>query len=581
MVTVPICKRLGFGAVLGYLTAGMVIGPAGLGMVRDVDNILHFGELGVVLLLFVIGLELQPSRLWVMRKSVFGLGGAQVFVSAAGLGTAAFLLGLEFTAAVVVGLGLSLSSTAFALQMLAEKKQLTTRHGRTGFSILLFQDLAVIPMLALIPLLGPGAESTGQGALVVALLKAGAVIAMVVVGGRYVVRHLFRFVAATDIHEVFTALSLLIVIGTALLMNWVGLSMALGAFLAGVLLADSEYRHALEADLEPFKGLLLGLFFIAVGMSVDLSLIRSSFGQVVLWVAGLLVLKFLVLFAIGRFSGMNVQSASSLGAALPQGGEFAFVIFGVAVTAGVLAQPLVDLLIVVVTVSMVLTPFLFNAAAAVQARWEARPVGDYEAPAEQENQVIIAGFGRVGQIVARILRAKQIGFTALEASPEQVDFVRRYGNKIYYGDASRLDLLRAANAHQAKVFVLAIDDVEASLRTARIVTQHFPGLKILARARNRKHAYQLMDLGITAIWRETLLSSLDMAHATLTSLGLNKAEAKRAVATFKRHDRQRLLAHHEMHNDEERMVYLAKQAARELEELLEEDEKAQRSGTES
>ncbi|MDH3640248.1 MAG: monovalent cation:proton antiporter-2 (CPA2) family protein, partial [Gammaproteobacteria bacterium] len=410
VVAVPVFKRLGFGAVLGYLTAGIVIGPAGLGIIRDVDNILHFAEFGVVLLLFVIGLELQPSRLWVMRKSVFGLGGAQVLVSAVLLGTAALLLGLDPTAAVVVGFGLSLSSTAFALQMLAEKKQLTTRHGRTSFSILLFQDLAVIPLLALIPLLGGGGEPGGvDRALVFAIIKAVAVIVVVVVGGRYLIRYVFRFIAATETHEVFTALALLTVIGTALLMHWVGLSMALGAFLAGVLLADSEYRHALEADLEPFKGLLLGLFFIAVGMSVNLALIRSEFLQVMGLVVGLLLLKVLVLFGIGRVSGMSARSASSLAAALPQGGEFAFVIFGVAVAAGVLSRDLVGLLIVVVTLSMVLTPFLFSGNALIQSRLAGRPATDYEHPDEQENHVIIAGFGRFGQIVARILRAKRIG----------------------------------------------------------------------------------------------------------------------------------------------------------------------------
>ncbi len=577
VVTVPIFKRLGFGAVLGYLTAGIVIGPAGLRLVRDVDNILHFGEFGVVLLLFVIGLELQPSRLWVMRRSVFGLGSAQVLISAVLLGAAAYLWGLGLTAAVLVGLGLSLSSTAFALQMLAEKKQLTTRHGRTGFSILLFQDLAVIPLLALIPLLGGGVEADAvDRTTLLAFAKGLGAIVFVVVGGRYVIRHVFRFVAATGIHEVFTALALLTVIGTAVLMEWVGLSMALGAFLAGVLLADSEYRHALEADLEPFKGLLLGLFFIAVGMSVNLTLIRSDPVTVLGLVGGLLALKFVVLFAIGRFSGMNSRSASSLAATLPQGGEFAFVIFGVAVMTGVLGRGLVELLIVVVTLSMVVTPFLFNAVESLQKRLAPEPAKDYEQPLEEDNKVIIAGFGRFGQIIARILRAKRIGFTALEASPEQVDFVRRHGNKIYYGDASRLDLLRAAHAHQASLFILAIDDVEASLRTARTVIDNFPRLKILARARNRKHAYQLMDLGITHIWRETLLSSLDMAHTTLMNLGLNKAEATRAVETFKRHDEERLVAHHDMHNDEDRMVYLAKQAARELEELFEEDERENR-----
>lgn len=572
MVAVPIFKRIGFGAVLGYLAAGIVIGPSALGLVKDVENILHFGEFGVVLLLFIIGLELQPSRLWVLRKYVFGLGTTQVLVTALILSASATIMGTGVATAVIVGLALSLSSTAFALQMLAEKKQLTTRHGRAAFSILLFQDLAVIPMLALIPLLAPGEAFSVDRALVLSIGKAMAAIAIVIIGGRYVIRHVFRLIARAGTHEVFTALALLTVLSTALLMEWVGLSMALGAFLAGVLLADSEYRHALEADLEPFKGLLLGLFFIAVGMSVNLQLVVSQVDMVVALVVGLLMIKFFVLFSIGKLAGLTLHSAGSLASALPQGGEFAFVIFGVAVSAGIMQPGLAELLIVVVAVSMALTPLIFSTNGAIQARTGVRQVRDYEPPVDEQNRVIIAGFGRFGQIIARILRAKRIGFTALEASPEQVDFVRRYGNKIYYGDASRLDLLRAANAHQADVFVLAIDDIDASLRTARIVSKHFPRLKILARARNRKHAYQLMDLGITTIWRETLLSSLDMARAVLVGLGLEKPEAEHAVEAFKRHDEKRLRAHHELHDDEERMAYLAQQAARELEELFEQDE---------
>lgn len=572
VVAVPLSKRLGLGAVLGYLAAGVAIGPWGLGLVRNVDDTLHFAELGVVLLLFIIGLELQPSRLWALRKSVFGLGGAQVLVTGALLASAGYVFGLALGTAVVVGLGLSLSSTAFALQILAEKKQLTTRHGRSAFSILLFQDLAVIPLLALLPLLSPADGGSPDGGTVFAVLKVIVVLTAVVVGGRYFLRHALRLIAATGIHEVNTATTLLTVIGTALLMELVGLSMALGAFLAGVLLADSEYRHALEADIEPFKGLLLGLFFIAVGMSVNVGLIGQVPLLVAALVAGLVTTKFIVLFVLGKLYGHNNTTARNLAFSISQGGEFAFVIFGVAVSYKLMGRDLSELLIVVVTLSMAVTPLLFAFNETLLRKWLAGPKEEhYEDPVNEENQVIIAGYGRFGQIVSRVLRAKKIGFTALEISPEQVDFVRRFGNKIYYGDASRLDLLRAANADKARIFVLAIDGVEASLRTAEIVTQHFPNLTIYARARNRKHAYQLMDLGTTTIRRETFLASVDMARLVLEGMGLSHRESEETVKAFKEYDVKRLFAHQSSHNDEQKMIDLAKQAAKELEELFEQD----------
>ncbi|WP_420349007.1 monovalent cation:proton antiporter-2 (CPA2) family protein [Pelagibius sp.] len=576
VIAVPLAKRFGFGAILGYLAAGLAIGPGGFGLIAEVDAVLHFAEFGVVLLLFVIGLELQPSRLWAMRKSVFGLGLAQVVITAVPLGIAALLYGQRFETAVIIGLSLALSSTAFALQSLAEKNELTTRHGRSAFSILLFQDLAVIPLLALIPLLAAddaGSETAGgwiDAAIVIAVLVA------IVVGGRYLLRYALRIVAVTKVREIFTAMALLTVTGTALAVEAVGLSMALGAFLAGVLLADSEYRHALEADIEPFKGLLLGLFFIAVGMSLNVALIAERPIEIAGWVIFLMTTKALVLIALGRLSGLSWSSARNLAAAISQGGEFAFVIFGIAVAARLMDSGLSDLLIVVVTLSMAATPL---AAAANNRLFAHRGSGGGEGPAEpvplEENQVIIAGFGRFGQIVARILRARKIGFTALDVSAEQVDFVKRFGSKIYYGDASRLDLLRAAQAAKAEIFVLAIDDVEASLRTAETVVEHFPNLTIYARARNRKHAHQLMDLGVRIIRRETLHASLDLSQAVLRGLGLSQREAERTVKTFQEHDERRLLMQHAEHNDEEKMIYLAKEAAEELEELFEEDRKAE------
>ena len=573
VVAVPISRRLGLGSVLGYLAAGAAIGPWGLSLIGDVDSILHFAEFGVVLLLFVIGLELHPARLWTMRRPVFGLGGAQVAITSAVIAGAALLLGIDWRTAVAVGLGLSLSSTAFALQAMAEKGQLTTRHGRTAFSILLFQDLAAIPILALLPLLSTQhREAAGTWETLVSIATVVGIVAAVVVLGRFVLRHALRLVARSRIPEVFTACALLTVTGMALLMEGVGLSMALGAFLAGVLLADSEFRHALEADIEPFKGLLLGLFFIAVGMSVNFGLLATEPGTVLALVAGLTVLKSAVLFVLGRLSGHDRRTSLNLAVIISQGGEFAFVIFNIAVGASVMPAATSELLILVVTLSMALTPLFILLADWLLAVRKADPSDrPYDVAPVDENQVIIAGFGRYGQIVGRILSARKIGFTALEASPEQVDFVTRYGNKVYYGDASRLDLLRAAKADKAELFVLAIDDIEASVRTAETVIENFPNLRILARARNRYHAYRLMEVGVTEIWRETFHSSLATARSVLLRLGLSDREAERTVETFRERDENALVTQYEQRDDDACMIALSRQWAKELEEIFERD----------
>lgn len=575
VILVPVFKRAGLGAVLGYLAAGIVIGPSGFAMVDDVEQILHFAELGVVLLLFVIGLELRPRRLWVMRKSIIGLGGLQVLVTTVALTAVVRLLGFTLTEAVIVGFILSLSSTAFALQLLGEKQELATRHGRAAFSVLLFQDMAVIPALALIPLAGAGSADSHA----VSLWDVGKVVIIVgamVLGGRYVLYHVFRWIAQSRVQEVFTAMALLTVVGTALLMETAGLSMALGAFLAGVLLAESEYRHALEADIDPFKGILLGLFFISVGMSLNIDEIHGQWGYVVALVLGLLIVKFTVLAVLGRTSGLSWQQGLKLAGILPQGGEFAFVLLGAAVTVGLIAEQMSDLLVVVVTLSMAATPLVY-----LFVNKLIRPVREeagFDEFKSNDNPIIIAGFGRVGQIVARILRAKKIPFTALDISSEHVDFVRRFGNKIYYGDASRLDMLRAANAENAKLFVLAIDDVETSIRTARLVREHFPHLKILARARNRKHAYRLMDIGGITVWREVFYSSLRIAEGALKALGLGDLEVQKAITTFEKHDSQRLSRDHASHTDQEKMMYLARESAKELEELFDRDVESDETG---
>jgi len=572
VATVPLFRKLKLGAVLGYLAAGVIIGPWVLKLVTDVESILHFAELGVVLLLFIVGLELQPSRLWILRKSVFGLGGVQVVVTGFVLGLAGMAIGLSWSSALVMGLGLAMSSTAFVLQALAERNQLTSRYGRSSFAILLFQDLSVIPLLALIPLLAIDTGTEAHGNPWVSAVVAVAVIALVIAGGRLLLRPVFQAIAQSHIQEIFTAAALLVVIGVSLLMAGVGLSMSLGAFLAGVLLADSEFRHELEANIEPFKGLLLGLFFISVGMSVDLGLIASKPLVVIGAVIGLMAMKAGILFVIGKLSGHSTESARNLAAALSQGGEFAFVLFGVAAGHKIMEQSLVDLLVVVVTLSMAATPLALALNDAL-SRWLAKPKTDetFDTIDEDNSQVIIAGFGRVGQIVARVLVLKKIPFTALDASPEQVETVRRFGSKVYFGDASRLDLLTAAKTDKAKLFVLAIDDVESSIRTAEMVSRHFPDVKIYARARNRFHAHRLMDLGVELIERETFLSSLDLAEQVLKALGVTGWEAQETVARFKLHDEKTLIRQHAVYHDESQLIQTSKQAAQELQGLLESD----------
>jgi len=571
IIAVPISKRLGFGSVLGYLAAGIIIGPFGLRFIRDPEHILHFAELGVVFLLFIIGLELQPSRLWVLRRMIFGLGSAQVVLSAIVIGLLAWAYGFTPTAATVSGLILALSSTAFVLQLLAEKKQLTTTHGRAAFSILLFQDLAVIPLIALLPLIGSAASGENQ----FDPLKAGitlASIAGLIIGGHFLLRPLLRIVAQAKLPELFTATALLVVIGAALFMQFAGLSMVLGAFIAGMLLADSEYRHELEADLAPFKGLLLGLFFIAVGMSVNIGLLLKEPMTILLFVVGLMVAKAIVLYPLARVFGLcNTKGALSLAAVLSQGGEFAFVLFALVAREQIIDTTQIDRLILAVVVSMMLTPVVYLIIEYVTGRTAEKVDAEYDGMEDKGHTVIIAGFGRVGQIVGRLLRVKGQSFTALEIDSSQVDVVRRYGSKVYFGDAGRLDLLRAAGADRAKLLVLAIDDIEASVRTAETVIRNFPHLTIIARARNRRHAHRLMDLGITHIFRETLFSSLAMSGRVLEMLGFDQEEVRRGIDTFRERDKRLLDEQHAIHHDEERLIQSAKDTARELESLLRND----------
>jgi glutathione-regulated potassium-efflux system ancillary protein KefC len=546
VIAVPVFHRLGLGSVLGYLVAGVAIGPWGLGLIRDVELILHVSELGVVLLLFLIGLELNPHRLWEMRRPILGLGGAQVGGTTIALTAAGLLLGLDGPAALVAGMGLALSSTAIALQVLNERNLLQTPGGNAGFSILLFQDIAVIPMLAALPLLAPvepGAALGAPGGGWLETLARLAVIGAIVVGGHYLLRPVLRLIAATGLREIFTAFALLLVMGTAALMQTVDLSMALGAFLAGVLLADSEYRHALESDIEPFKGLLMGLFFVAVGMSVDFGLILGRPLLVLALVAGLIAVKALVLYVLAALYPLPGAQRGFFALVLSQGGEFAFVLFGAALVLNCLSREVSGLLIGVVALSMMTTPLLLGlhgrlVAPRLRGATQARPMDAIDAA---ERPVIVAGFGRVGQIVARLLNANGIETTILDHDPEHIETIRRFGFKVFYGDAARLDLLRAAGADHARLLVLAIDDRAQALKIVDLVREHFPNLAILARAWDVFHLLQLRDKGVAQVERESFEGALRLGERALGRLGFGAWAAKQAANRFRAHD-QALLA---------------------------------------
>ncbi len=570
-IAAPVGRYLRMGAVLGYLAAGVIIGPYVLGplyALDDVGEVLHFGEFGVVMLLFVIGLELRPVRLWAMRSAIFGLGTAQLAITSVAIAAIGVAIGLTTAQGLFIGLALSMSSTAFALQVLEEKNELTTRHGRLAFSVLLFQDLAAIPLIALVPLFALGHAETTMGFKSAAL--AILTIFGVIVVGRFLLSRLYRFVAATGVREAMTASALLTVVGVALIMEAVGLSAALGSFIAGALLADSEYRHQIEADIAPFEGLLLAVFFIAVGMSIDLGVLVAEPLQLLAIVAVLITLKAVILYLLGRWWTLDSVAARRLGLVLSQGGEFAFVLFGAGALQGVIEQSTANLLILAVTFSMAATPLLLLIDDKVEQALspEAPP---YDTPAGGEGHVIVAGFGRFGQIVARILRARQIPFTALDSSVEQVDFVRRFGSQIYYGDAGRLDILQAAGADKARAFVLAVDKVDSSLRIAEMVRTHFPDLPIYARARDRTHVHKLMDLGVTIIERETFLAALELTKDVLRGLGLKESEVKRLIETFKRLDERRLYEDYQYYTDVEKVRANAMTQAKELEELFARD----------
>jgi monovalent cation:proton antiporter-2 (CPA2) family protein len=569
VVLVPISHRLRMGATLGYLIAGILLGPSGFGFVTDTESIFHFSEFGVIFLMFVIGLELQPNRLWVLRRSVFGLGSLQMILTCLVVMALALSFGLQWQMSLVLGLGISMSSTALVLQSLGERKQLNAQHGRDAFSILLFQDLAVIPILALLPVLGQ--ESTSSEFH----WQAFALPLVVIVGfvgiGRLLLKPIFRAIASVEDRDLFTSATLLMVIASAVAMNEVGLSMGLGAFLSGVLLADSEYRHELEADIAPFKGLLLGLFFMAIGMGAKISLLWDRPLVVFPLVLGLFVVKGSLIFGMRKLLGASVKSSRKLAVFLSQGGEFAFVLFAAAASAKILDLEISNLFTVVVTVSMFIAPLLFVVEDRLSGRKEEVSASDYDSKMEQSS-VVIAGFGRFGQITARLLALRKIPFTALDKNSSHVDFVRKFGNKIFYGDATRLDLLMAAKVQNAKIFILAIDEVEESIKTAEMVRRHFPHVPIYARARNRFHAYKLMDLGISVIYRETFLSGLEMGYQVLVQLGMKESRAKNMVEKFRLYDEETLLKQYAVYQNEEQLIQTTQQATAELQNLFESDQ---------
>ena len=567
VVAVPLSQALGLGSIIGYLAAGMAIGPWGLGLVTNVEDILHFAEFGVVLMLFLVGLELDPDRLWSLRKPIFGWGSVQLLGSAALIVVVALAFGVEWRLGVVAAFGLALSSTAIALGVLAERNLMSTTSGDGILSVSLLQDIAAIPILALLPFL---AGEHGQGGGWLGAAKAIGMIALIVLGGRLLLRPALRWIAKSDTPEIFTAAALLLVVATASLMNAVGLSMALGAFLAGVLLAESEFRRELETDIEPFKGLLLGLFFIAVGMSIDFSVMMKSPWLIAGVVTGFLAIKAAVLWFIARTMPIPLPERPVFLILLAQGGEFGFVVFQTAAQAGVITAPVSSLLVAAVAISMLLTPLMLVAA----GRWwipllaGSNKLRLPEIDEQQHARVIIAGSGRYGQIVGRLLFANGITPTILDHDAEQVEALRKFGWRAFYGDATRLDLMRTAGGAEAQLLVIAIDDMEQSVELVKMAKENFPALTIVARARNVQHYYELFELGVEFIERETFDSAIMSARTALEHLGWQPHQARNLAMRFRRHNVAQLRQMAPHRKDEARLIAAARQGRQQLEELF-------------
>jgi len=578
VASVPIAKRLGLGSVLGYLLAGAAIGPFALGLVgHDVESIMHFAEFGVVMMLFLVGLELQPSLLWNMRLPILGLGGLQVVLTSSLFCGIGLMMGFAWQTSLAVGLILALSSTAIVLQSMNEKGLMPSEAGQSAFAVLLFQDIAVIPMLALLPLLAltgvsdvtsshdDGLSGWQQGGLVLA------VVGSIIIGGRVLIRPLFRIIASTKLREIFTATALLLVIGIALLMELAGLSAALGTFLAGVVLADSEYRHELEAEIEPFKGLLLGLFFISVGASIDFGLLMKM-PEVILALVGILIsIKFLVLIALAKLFKLQSNQQWTFTSALAQGGEFCFVLFSFAIQNHILPTTVSGPLVVVVALSMACTPLLMIINERFVQPLFNRKVNN-EQPADViddgETQVIIAGFGRFGQIVDRSLTLNGYTTTVLEHDAVQIEYLRKFGHKVFYGDASRQELLHAAGAESAKLLVIAIDDHEKCKDIVQLCQKHYPHLKLFARAKGRIQAHEFNKMGVDVFVRETFHSALVLSEQVMTELGTHAYMAHRAIRTFKKFDERHVRDLLKVERDTKDYVSVVQKNKAELEQVL-------------
>lgn len=579
VVAVPIFQWMGFGAVLGYLVAGVIMGPSLFSVIDDVESMLRFSKIGVVLLLFVVGLELAPQRLWVMRHNIFGQGMAGVVGCAVPMGAVAWAgFGLDWQTSSIIALGLAFSSTAFAMQVLSEHNELSSLHGRSAFAMLLFKYIALLPLLAAIPLMGEGSTAVmdPQG-IALAIARTLVVLVAVIVGGHYLLRPVFRTVARVGARETFTATALLVVLGVSQILKVAGMPMELGAFLAGVLLADSEYRHEIHLSIEPFKGLLMGLFFMSVGMSADLHMLAEMPGLVFGVTGAVLLFKIVILYAVGRLGGLDDKGSRALAALMPQGGELAFVLFSMAMTYGVMSEAVTDVLFAVVILTMAATPFtfLFNRRILdpmlANSDIEDRP---YDAVGEDDEKpnVLICGFGGFGQMVGRLLHSAEIPFSALDANPLQVDFIRRYGHRIYYGDPARVDLLNTAGARDAQAIIVAVENAEYSMRIVDHVRRNFPTVPVYARARNRQHAWRLMDLGCRVITRETLAGSMDMGEQLLQIFGWGEDEAREAVQVFRDHDEQELRKYYAIHQEKGSRNPSDQEIIDELEGLFQSDE---------
>jgi monovalent cation:proton antiporter-2 (CPA2) family protein len=583
VISVPIATRLGLGSVLGYLIAGMLIGPSVLGLVgSEGQDVLHFAEFGVIVMLFLVGLELQPSKLWTLRKPILGLGGLQVVGTAAALAIAAMAFGIAWKTALAIGLILAMSSTAIVLQSLAERGKLKTSGGQAVFSVLLFQDIAVIPILALLPLLAVNGAGPAHGESALSALPAWqqalivfAAVALIVLGGRYLMRPLFRLIAMTGLREIFVALALALVVGITLLMETVGLSPALGTFLAGVLLAESEYRHELEMDLDPFKGLLLAVFFITVGAGIDFALIASAPAFIIGAVIAFVLIKLAVLYAIARLARMKPPRASLFSFSLAQGGEFAFVLISFAAGLGLLAVAQANMLVAVVALSMALAPLLMMLdARIIQPRLAgSSPTREADRIDQTGSQAIILGHGRFGMTVGRVLAANGSKATVLDHDAEQIDALRRFGFKVFYGDASREDLLEAAGAADARILAIAIDDREKTMQIVAAARRYFPHLEIFARAFDRTHAYELLNAGVTHVYREVFDSSLAMAEDALVALGQHPYEAARASRLFRKHDEELMRRTARYAGDVDALVDISRRAQAEIERVLSGDQR--------